>query len=75
MTWTIEGKILDPPEPPKTARREPSAFSMIVGAVDDRGLFECTFESVSLFVWTDFIMPLGFACIVRMTTHRFPGAG
>lgn len=38
MTWAIEGKIREPPDPPRTALREPSWFWIIVGAVEERGL-------------------------------------
>ena len=38
MTWTTEGKMREPPEPPRTAYSEPSSFKMTVAAVDDSGL-------------------------------------
>lgn len=37
-TWARDGKIRDPPEPPRTIWIESSGFRIILAAVDDRGL-------------------------------------
>ena len=35
----IDGKIKDPPEPPRDRKNVPSSWVMIVGAVEDSGRF------------------------------------
>ena len=37
IAWKTDGKIRDPPAPPATRKMDPSSFSMIVGAVEERG--------------------------------------
>jgi hypothetical protein len=40
ITWAMEGKIREPPEPPRTAYSDESELRMIEAAVEDKGLSE-----------------------------------